>query len=119
MAIQIFGSSKSFDTKKAERWFSERRIAVQKIDLKDKGIARAELESVVSATARRLGSRTDAIDSLADKKHKDYASFAYLDDEDKFDKLLDNPMLLVQPLVRNGKTDATAGFCPEIWQNWQ
>ena len=45
MAIQIFGTSKSFDTKKAERYFSERRIPFQKVDLKEKGISKGELEA--------------------------------------------------------------------------
>lgn len=118
MAVQIFGTSKSFETKKAERYFSERRIAFQKIDLKEKGLSKGELESVISSIAKRAGDRQAAIDSLADKKNKDYASFAYLDDSEKEEKLLENPLLLVQPIVRNGKTDATIGYQPEIWKNW-
>lgn len=120
MAIQIFGTGKNFDAKKAERFFSERRINVQKIDLKEKGISKGELDSIVDAVSKDKGiSRSDAIELLADKKSKDYASFSYLDDSDKFEKLLENPLLLVQPLVRNGKTLATAGYCPEVWKNWQ
>ena len=42
MNIQIFGSSKSFDTKKAERWFKERRIKYQYIDVPSKGLSRSE-----------------------------------------------------------------------------
>jgi len=118
MAIQIFGTSKSFDTKKAERYFSERRIPFQKVDLKEKGIAKGELESVISALAKREGSRAEAIELLADKKGKDYASFAYLDDGEKEDKLLENPMLLMQPICRNGKIDATVGYEPKIWEKW-
>ena len=118
MAIQIFGTSKNFDVKKAERYFAERRIAVQKIDLKEKGISKGELENVVSLLAKKAGSRADAIEMLADKKAKDYASFAYLDDGDKFEKLLENPALLAQPIVRNGKEAATVGYQPEEWKNW-
>lgn len=70
MAVQIFGTSKSFETKKAERYFSERRIAFQKIDLKEKGLLKGELESVISSIAKRAGDRQAAIDSLADKKTK-------------------------------------------------
>lgn len=118
MAIQIFGTSKSFDVKKAERYFAERRIPVQKVDLKEKGISKGELESVVSLLAKKAGSRSEAIEMLADNKNKDYASFAYLDDEDKFGKLLESPLLLVQPVVRNGKEAATVGYAPEIWKEW-
>ena len=49
MNIQIFGKSKCFDTKKAERWFKERRIKFQAIDLKKYGMSRGELQSVKSA----------------------------------------------------------------------
>ncbi|WP_407398950.1 arsenate reductase family protein [Treponema sp.] len=118
MAIQIFGTTKSFDVKKAERYFAERRIPFQKIDLKEKGISKGELESVVACLARKAGGRTQAIEMLADKNNKDYASFAYLDDGDKEAKLLENPLLMVQPVVRNGKDAATVGYDPETWKSW-
>lgn len=119
MAIQIFGTNKSFDVKKAERFFSERKIPFQKIDLKEKGISKGELESVVSLLAKKAGSRNDAIELLIDKKSRDYASIAYLGDEDKFDKILENPLLMVQPVCRNGKEDATVGYEPDTWKNWK
>ena len=119
MAIQIFGNSKSFDTKKAERWFAERRIPVQMVNLKDKGISNGELNSVISCLAKACGSRMDAIEELIDKNAKEYASIAYLEDSAKAQKLLDNPMLLKQPIVRNGKTAATVGYCPEVWEGWK
>lgn len=118
MAIQIFGTNKNFDVKKAERWFAERRIQVQKVDLKDKGISKGELESVISLLSKKAGSRDAALELIVDKKSKDYASFAYLDDSDKFEKILENPMLLVQPIVRNGKEAATVGYEPDTWKNW-
>lgn len=118
MAIQIFGTTKNFDTKKAERWFSERRIPVQVVNLKDKGISGGELESVISCLAKTCGSRMDAIESLIDEKSKDYASIAYLEDSAKAEKLLENPLLLKQPIVRNGKNAATVGYCPEVWEGW-
>lgn len=118
MAIQIFGTTKSFDTKKAERWFSERRVAVQVINLKEKGMSKGELESVLSCLTKKTGSKEEAFESLIDKQGKEYSSIAYLDDSDKFDKLLDNPLLLKQPIVRNGKTDATVGYDPKTWENW-
>ncbi len=119
MAIQIFGSEKSFDTKKAQRWFAERRIPVQAVDLKARGISGGELESVISCLAKTSGSRTDAVEALIDIKAKDYASIAYLDDSAKPQKLLDNPMLLRQPIVRNGKTAATVGYRPDVWEGWK
>ena len=118
MAIQIFGTTKSFDTKKAERWFSERRVAVQVINLKEKSISKGELESVLSCLTKKTGSKEEAFESLIDKQGKEYSSIAYLDDSDKFDKLLDNPLLLKQPIVRNGKTEATVGYDPKTWENW-
>ncbi len=118
MAIQIFGTAKSFDVKKAERYFAERRIQVQKVDLKEKGISKGELESIISLVAKKAGSRADAIEMIVDKKGKDYASFAYLDDGDKFEKILENPLLLVQPIVRNGKEAATVGYDPDTWKTW-
>lgn len=118
MAVQIFGTSKSFDTKKAERWFSERRIQVHSVSLKDKGISAAELESVITCLAKETGSKEDALQLVIDKNAKDYSSVAYLDEGDKFNKLLENPLLLRQPIVRNGKNAATVGFCPEIWSKW-
>lgn len=118
MAIQIFGTAKNFDFKKAERYFAERRIPVQKVDLKEKGMSKGELESVVNCLAKKTGSKEEAINLLADKKSKDYSTFAYLDDSEKFEKLLECPSLLVQPIVRNGKDSATIGYCPDEWKNW-
>ncbi|MCQ2242062.1 ArsC family transcriptional regulator [Treponema sp.] len=118
MAIQIFGTAKSFDVKKAERYFAERRIPVQKIDLKEKGISKGELESVIACLSKKAGSRTAAVELLADKKNKDYANFAYLDDSEKESKLLENPTLMIQPIVRNGKDAATVGYDPDTWKNW-
>lgn len=119
MGIQIFGTSKSFDVKKAERYFAERRIPVQKVDLKEKGISKGELESVISLISKKAGGRDVALEMLIDKKSKDYASIAYLDDSDKEEKILENPMLLVQPVVRNGKEAATVGYCPDEWKTWK
>ena len=72
----------------------------------------------MACLSKKAGSRAAAIELLADKKNKDYSSFAYLDDSDKFEKILENPMLLVQPIVRNGKEAATVGYEPDTWKNW-
>lgn len=117
--IQIFGTTKNFDTKKAQMWFKERRIPFQFIDLKEKEMSRGEFESVVDSIARTADSRAEAIELLADKKSKDYASFAYLDDADKEEKLFENQFLLKLPVCRNGKNVATCGLEVKIWENWK
>lgn len=118
--IQIFGTLKNFDVKTAQRWFSERRIPVQFVDLKEKEMSRGEFDSVVDSLARQTGSRADAIEELTDKKSKDYASIAYLDDSDKADKLLENQLkLMKQPVCRNGKDKATVGLAQKTWEEWK
>lgn len=118
--IQIFGTLKNFDVKTAQRWFAERRISVQFVDLKEKEMSRGEFDSVVDAVARTAGSKADAIEEMIDKKSKDYASIAYLDDSEKADKLFENQLkLLKQPVCRNGKHVATVGLQQKIWENWK
>lgn len=111
MNIQIFGRSKCFDTKKAERYFKERRIPFQRIEVDKYGISRRELESVCAAVG--------GIDAVIDPKAKEAALLRYLAYEsDKRDKLLETPKALRTPIVRNGK-QATVGYCPEVWEQWQ
>lgn len=111
MNIQIFGKSKCFDTKKAERWFKERGIKYQSIDLVKYGMSNGEFTSV----SRAIGS----LDALIDPKAKDAAMLRYLaDDAAKIEHLLDNPKLMRTPVVRNGK-QATVGYCPDVWANWE
>lgn len=144
--IQIFGTLKNFDVKTAQRWFAERRIPVQFVDLKEKeirpvkarsaqgldssvcqvseqhkpGMSRGEFDSVIDALTREYGSRDAAIDALIDKKSKDYASIAYLDDSEKADKLFENQLkLMKQPICRNGKNAATVGLAQKIWETWK
>ena len=110
MNIQIFGKGKCFDTKKAERYFKERRIKYQYIDILRYGMSRGELSSVRNA----LG-----LSALADDKAEDYALLQYLaHDADKFEKLFENPELIKTPVVRNGK-QATVGYRPEVWNQWE
>lgn len=117
--IQIFGTTKNFDTKKAQMWFKERRIPFQFVDLKEKEMSRGEFESVVESVSRAAGSRTEAVELLADKNSKDYSSFAYLDDSDKEEKLFENQLLLKLPVCRNGKNAATCGLEVKIWEGWK
>ena len=112
MNIQIFGTSKSFDTKKAQRYFKERGIRFQMIDLKEKGMSRGGFDSV----ARAVGGWQNLVDPNA----RDKQTLALLDalvDWQKEDKLFENQQLLKQPIVRNGR-QATAGYQPEVWAGW-
>ena len=110
MNIQIFGKSKCFDTKKAERYFKERRIKYQYIDLLKYGISRGELTSVRSAVG---------LEALIDKKARGAEMIQYLAyDDDKFEKLLDEPELIQTPIVRNGRK-ATVGYAPDVWKDWE
>lgn len=110
MNIQIFGKSKCFDTKKAERYFKERRIKFQSIDLPQYGISPRELESVIAYVG---------LEALIDEKAKGAEILRYLaHDSDKAAKLLENPSLIKTPVVRNGKK-ATVGYCPDIWKEWE
>ena len=113
MNIQIFGTKKSADTRKAERFFKERNIRFQFIDLKEKGMSKGELTSVLQSVG--------GIEAVIDPDTKDcdaYDLIRYLADDQKFDALLEHPLVLKQPIVRNGK-QATAGYEPDTWKGWQ
>lgn len=113
MNIQIFGKSKCFDTKKAERWFKERRIKFQSIDLRRDGMSPREFDSVLRAVG--------GVDNLIDwnGKSQEITNMKYMEDKTaKEDKLYDDPSLMKTPIVRNGK-QATAGYCPEVWETWE
>lgn len=110
MNIQIFGKSKCFDTKKAERYFKERRVKFQAVDLLRYGMSRGELQSV----ARAVG-----LEELVDWKNPDAALLKYLSpDEARLEKLFEDPRLIKTPVVRNGK-QATVGYAPEVWKGWE
>ena len=98
MNIQIFGKSKCFDTKKAERYFKERRVKFQAVDLMRFGLSGKEFDSVLRAVG--------GIDNLIDWecKHPDITLMKYMDDaRAKEDKVFDNPALMKTPVVRIGK----------------
>lgn len=110
MNIQIFGKSKCFDTKKAERYFKERRIKYQYVDLPRYGMGRRELESVVACVK---------LAGVMDESSPDYPLLQYLArDSDRMEKLLEDPTLIRTPIVRNGR-QATVGYCPDIWKTWE
>ena len=101
MNIQIFGKSKCFDTKKAERYFKERRIKYQYIDLLKYGMSRGELNAVKNAVG---------LEQLVNTEDPDYPLFQYLaGNEAKLEKLFEEPWLIRTPVVRNGK-QATVGY---------
>lgn len=110
MNIQIFGKAKCFDTKKAERYFKERRIKFQRIDILTFGMSRGEFNSVKAAVGRNA-----MIDRTVDGAEiLDYLAY----DADKDEKLIENPTFFKTPVVRNGKK-ATIGYCPDIWRSWE
>ena len=113
MNIQIFGTNKCFDTKKAMRYFKERNIKYQFIDLKEKGMSKGEYNSVKQAVG--------GLDKLLNPKAKDkdvLALIKYISEEDKDEKVLENQKVLLTPIVRNRK-QATVGYQPEIWKDWK
>ena len=114
MNIQIYGTSKCFDTKKAQRHFKERGIKFQFIDLAKYGMSKGEYNSIKTALKMK-------VDDLVNEKSKKYDSsfIKYLASEEaKEEKLLENQELFKTPIVRNGKK-ATLGYCPEIWKEWE
>lgn len=113
MNIQIFGTKKSSDTRKAERFFKERGIRFQFVDLKEKGLSRGEFQSVTQAVG--------GLDVMIDPECRDkdlLALIKYIAEEDKVQKVLENQSVLKQPVVRNGKK-ATVGYQPDVWKTWK
>ena len=113
MNIQIFGTKKCNDTKKAERFFKERGIKYQFIDMKEKGMSKGELTSVASSNGGIMNMLNP------DAKDKDaVALIQYIADEDKLEKLLENQHIIKTPVVRNGK-QSTLGYQPDVWKKWE
>lgn len=113
MNVQIFGTNKCFDTKKAMRYFKERNIKYQFIDMKEKGLSKGEYASVKQAVG--------GLEKMLNPNCKDKDALAlvkYIADEDKDEKVLENQKVLATPIVRNGKK-ATVGYRPEVWKMWE
>ncbi len=113
MNIQIFGTKKDFDSKKAERFFKERGIKYQFIDMKEKGMSKGEFTSVCQSVG--------GVDNLIDieGKEKDLlALLKHLSPEDRAEKILENQKVIRTPIVRNGKK-ATVGYWPDVWKGWE
>ena len=110
MNIQIFGTKKCNDTKKAERFFKERGIKYQFIDMKEKGMSKGEFTSVAQAN--------DGLENMINWNGKDQdilALIKYIADEDKLEKVLEQ--VIKTPVVRNGK-QSTLGYQPDVWKGW-
>ncbi len=113
MNIQIFGKNKCFDTKKAERYFKERGIKVQYIDLSRQGVSPREFDVIL----RGAGGIDQLIDW--DGKSEIVTLMKYMDDtRAKEDKVFDTPVLMRTPVVRNGK-QITVGYRPDVWSEWE
>ena len=113
MNIQIFGTKKCNDTKKAERFFKERGIKYQFIDMKEKGMSKGEFMAVASANG--------GMESMVDwngKEKETVTLIKYLSKEDKLLKILDNSAVIRTPVVRNGKL-STIGYQPDVWKKWE
>lgn len=112
MNIQIFGVKKCFDTQKAERYFKERNIKYQFIDLNQKGLSKGELDSVKQSVK---------LNELINSKVKEYNALNLNrigSSSMREEILLKNPKLFNTPIVRNGR-QATLGYKPEVWDNWE
>ena len=111
--IQIFGTKKSSDSRKAERFFKERGIKTQFVDMKEKGLSKGEFQSVLRAVG--------GVEQMIDENCKDkdlLALIKYIAEEDRAEKVLENQEVLKLPIVRNGQK-ATVGYQPEVWKGWK
>ena len=112
MNIQIFGTKKCADTRKAERFFKERGIKYQFIDMKEKGMSKGEFNSVAQVNG--------GMDNMINWEGKDKDTLTllkYIADEDKFEKIIENPQVIKTPVVRNGKR-STLGYQPDVNCLW-
>lgn len=110
MGLQIY-AGKGFDTQKAERFFKERRVSYQRVDVLRFGIGKRELESVAAAVG---------LDALCDRESKAFREsvIAYTQSrETVLAGLMEKPQLLRLPIVRCGRL-ATVGYCPDVWNTW-
>lgn len=112
MNIQIFGTKKCSDTRKAERYFKERGIKVQFIDMKEKGMSKGEFNSVA-----QVNGGMDNMINLQCKDQDLVALIKFIAPEDKLEKILENPQVIKTPVVRNGK-QSTIGYQPDVWKTW-
>lgn len=108
--VQIFGTRKCKDTQKAERFFKERRIKIQRIALEEKAMSKGELDSV----CRAVGGSDKVVDPTS--KEFERLGLKYVR-RDWVQALAEHPMLTKTPVVRVG-TKATVGHAAETWESW-
>lgn len=110
MNIQIFGTKKCQESRKAQRFFKERGIRFQFVNLGEKPLSRGEFNSVRNA----VGGAAGMIDEEGrEYERKNLAHMVYDPEETAFE----NQALLRTPIVRNGKK-ATLGYAAETWKAW-
>lgn len=110
MNIQIIGTKSCQDTRKAERFFKERRIPIQFRDIKEKGLSEGELRNITQQV-----NPDDLIDEEGKQYKKRNMEYMVFDPEEE---LLEDPLLLKTPVVRNGKHKVTVGHQPDVWEEW-
>jgi arsenate reductase-like glutaredoxin family protein len=112
MEVQIFGVKKSADTRKAQRFFAERRIRVHFVDLMERAASPGELRRF----AQKFG-----VERLLDRDSRRFAELglgpARYGDERWLEILADEPLLLRMPLVRSGNL-LTVGLAEGDWKTW-
>jgi arsenate reductase (glutaredoxin) len=109
MNLQIFGTKKCKETKKAEMFFKERRISFQSINIAEKAMSKGEIQAILGSV--NLEDLIDTESKTYEEKNLKYMVY------DKLEALVNNPLLLKTPVVRDGKK-ATIGFQAEIWKEW-
>ena len=113
MNLQIFGTKKCAESRKPERFFKERGIRFQAIDLAQKGMSAGE----VRAVAARVGGAERLIDREGTRYLERGLKYAAPTGPRIEQMLIDDPLLIRTPVVRDGAR-ATVGYCPEVWQQW-
>ncbi|MGZ7039939.1 MAG: arsenate reductase family protein [Thermoanaerobaculia bacterium] len=112
MEVQIFGVKKDADTRKALRFFSERRVTTHFVDLNERAASLGELKRFV----QKFG-----LERLIDRDSKRFDELglrhARMSDERWLEKLVDEPLLLRIPLTRHGNA-LTVGFAEQDWKGW-
>ena len=112
MNIQIYFGKKNFDAQKAERYFKERRIAFQSLDLKKHRLGEREIRLMIA------GIGMENLLDREDKKVREHPACYYNQAEMLIPAIQEAPWLLRTPIVRNG-SKITAGYQPEIWNKWE
>ena len=111
--VQVFGTKKCAETRKAERFFKERGVPIHAVDLAQKGMSAGEL--------RNVAARVGGVEALIDREGARYVAkglkYAAPTGPRIEQILVDDPLLLRTPIVRAGGR-ATVGFAPEVWTSW-